>query len=642
MAIIKPILALSTSAVVLMGGFAADASAAPDSKEAYAASRGDDDATRHKVGQPTRADAALVAKLRKAFLRDHARSGPTDPRAVQPLLAPDTTPTITAPASGATVSGDVLVQVTSTAPFVRIEFGAINTVVAGDGAGAQATFDTYSLEGAQGIVAADCSDAAGLDCGTSSPVVPVTVNNPAPVLTSPADGQIVALTVEAAATSSADAVAFMVDGVEFGYDDSAPFAATISTDGLTEGVHQMTAINCDSQHRCAEATPSNVRTFDVRDRLFPSFVSVRPPRFNPSGPARVSDTTLTYELDVSSVVSLTIRKASGQLVRGPVSRGTQGSGNHSWTWTGRNNNGAVVGSGRYVVEIDTKLPGGGAEPAGHDSTSVVVDSSPARITGIGSTPRRFYPARDGFKDSTSLRGRLNEDVASLKVRIQSPRGKTVRTINAHSERAGSFHVTWNGRTSRGAQVPAGKYTFRYLTVDELGNSGRSRAGSVRVSDKRLVRYSFRKTVSARNSLTNNASGACSDLFSPGARAWSGSLGYYSDFYCTGDDTDDVALGLHAVKVPRAFEYGRVRLTAYGGAALVGYSDRAVGFVMDRSGELIGGRVLTARVGSHPAGAARGSDVVTGAGRVRWVMGTTDLNWYDVQTYTVRLSYLRLE
>src|SRR5262249_50861793 len=156
---------------------------------------------------------------------------------------------------------------------------------------------------------------------------------------------------------------FLIDGDEAAFDDTAPFAATIPTDGLAPGIHTMTAVTCDLSHRCA-SNPSNERTFDVRDRLFPMIVRVGPDPFNPKGPARLKTTTVDYTLDVDSLVTLTISRASGSTVRGPIDLGEQQSGQHTYTWNGRDNGGSTVPSGRYQIELDTTLPSGASAPVG--------------------------------------------------------------------------------------------------------------------------------------------------------------------------------------------------------------------------------------------------------------------------------------
>ena len=328
---------------VLIAPIAVGASATVDDKQAMvdSARRGliDLRPTEGRGANPSR--DLTAAEFREAVLR----TGVAPNRADAPAKAPDTIPEITSPTSGAAIGGSASVQVTSAAPFVRIELGPLSTTVAGTGVSAQANFDTFGLTGAQNILAADCSDAAGLDCGTQAAPVSVTVGNTAPSLTSPAQGDVVGLDVAAAATSQAHAVAFLIDGLEFYFDDAVPFAGTILTDGLAVGMHEMTVVNCDADHRCAVSNPSNSRTFEVRDRLFPEVRQAQPNPFNPSGPSRVSKTTVTYSLDVDSHVAITIRRSNGQLVRGPVEYSGRSSGTYSYAWSGQANNGSRVATG---------------------------------------------------------------------------------------------------------------------------------------------------------------------------------------------------------------------------------------------------------------------------------------------------------
>jgi flagellar hook assembly protein FlgD len=560
----------------------------------------------------------------------------------QPALAPATQPTITAPIDGSTVSGQVDVSATSTAGFVRFDFGPKTATVAVNVGAASHTFDSSGLAGVVDVTAADCSDAAGTDCGT--PVaVSVTVANAAPTLTQPAPGAHVKLSLNVAADSTATAVAFRVDGVEVAFDADAPFAKVVPTDGLSLGDHMVDAVNCDASHLCADANPSTSRTFTVDNRLGPTIVRVAPNPFNPDGPDRVSSTTIRYRVDVDSTASFRVTNSSGNTVFGPISFAVRHPGTgYAYQWSGRGRGGAKLPGGRYTVHIDTASTDN-ANLVGHASKPVTIDTRPARVTGGGASPRTFYPARDRFKDTTVLQGRLSEPVASLKVEIRSQqRGSVVRVINAGPRRSGSFRLEWNGRTKSGAVVPAGRYSYRYLTRDRLGNDGRTPSFGLTVSDKRLVRKSWSTTVSAKQSFIGSISGRCSGVYTPTNRGWKGSLGYYSDYECAGIDEEALAAAVHGVRVPSAMRYGTIRVDTYGACSLPEIHDNAAVIYVNPNGSLSDvGFGLSWRVGWHRGAVRPADNFLTPGGQMRWLTGTVDVDWYDVQDYKVSLTYFVL-
>jgi FlgD Ig-like domain len=592
--------------------------------------------------RPSRTVRAVARAIAGQYRVGSVRTATSSAHGLGAALAPATQPTIEAPTDGATVAGQVAVSVVSTAPFVVLTFGPKDaTVGVGAGGNASHSFDSSGMAGLTTVSAADCDDAAGTDCGVPATAT-VTVANAPPTLTKPARGARVRLSLGLAAETTATAVSFRIDGEQAAFDDTSPFATTVSTDALGLGAHEVDAVNCDATGLCDEANPAASRTFTVLNRLRPTIARIAPSPFNPDGPARVSSTTVRYRVDADSTVGLRVRDSRGKTVFGPVSLGVRHpSAVYAYRWAGRGTGGARLASGRYAVELETESTDN-ANLVGHAAKSVTIDARPARVRGGGSSPRTFFPARDRFKDTATFRGRLSEPVASLKVEVRSPRGKVVRTINAGHRPAGAFHVVWNGRTGGGAIVDAGRYSYRYLTRNRLGNVGRSKAFNVRVSAKRLVRQSWSATVSAHQSFITNISGRCSGVYTPSNRGWEGSLGYYSDYRCAGIDDEAVAAAVHGVRVPRAMRYGSIRVDAYGACSLPEIHDRAAIIYIDSSGDLSDvGFLLSWRVGWHRGRSVSADGVVSRGGQLRWVTGTIDVDWYDVQDYKVSLVYFEL-
>ena len=96
-------------------------------------------------------------------------------------------------------------------------------------------------------------------------------------------------------------------------------------------------INCES------AVGSNGSIYDLKYTLDQNY----PNPFNP-------ETKISYVLPKQSVVTLTIYNITGQAVRTLVLNTQQKSGNYSYTWNGRDDNGTPVSSGVYFYKLQTQ------------------------------------------------------------------------------------------------------------------------------------------------------------------------------------------------------------------------------------------------------------------------------------------------
>lgn len=68
---------------------------------------------------------------------------------------------------------------------------------------------------------------------------------------------------------------------------------------------------------------------------------------NPFNPA----TSIGYELDRPSSVSLSVFDCAGRLVRTFVPGETQPAGRHTWRWNGRDDRGRILPSGKYLCQL---------------------------------------------------------------------------------------------------------------------------------------------------------------------------------------------------------------------------------------------------------------------------------------------------
>ncbi len=178
----------------------------------------------------------------------------------------DTTPpsvSITSPAAGAAVSGIVSISASASdnVGVASVEFKADGVSLSVDStASYAATWDSRQAANGQHTLTAIARDAAG---NTASASITVNVSNadttpPSVSCTSPAAGAVVSGVVNTSANASDNvgvaSVEFKVDGVAFGTDSSAPYAATWDSRQAANGQHTLTAIARDGAGNTASAS----------------------------------------------------------------------------------------------------------------------------------------------------------------------------------------------------------------------------------------------------------------------------------------------------------------------------------------------------------------------------------------------------
>ncbi len=186
--------------------------------------------------------------------------------------APDTTPpsvSLTAPASGATVSGSVAMAATAAdaeSGVARVEFSVDGVLLGTDPSSPYtSTWNASAVTPGAHTIRAQAFNGAGLSSASS---VSVTVQAPAPdttpptvSLTSPANGATVSGSVAMAATASDTGsgmarVEFRADGVLLGTDTTAPYAGTWNAAAAAVGSHTILATAYDVAGNSANSSVS--------------------------------------------------------------------------------------------------------------------------------------------------------------------------------------------------------------------------------------------------------------------------------------------------------------------------------------------------------------------------------------------------
>jgi subtilisin family serine protease/flagellar hook assembly protein FlgD len=518
------------------------------------------------------AEAALLKSLRPGIAATDLRTaitrsahgyaglglgaGQVDFRQALDTVAPDSVPALTAPTTGAGVSGVVNLSAASQAPKVRflVDGAPLGGLVPTVDGTARATWSTWGLaDGAHTLAVAACS-VADL-CNTPGEAIPVTLSNAAPVITSPKASQTVSGSATFTATASGGAVGFYVDGVRKGLDTSAPYSMTYPVSALTDGTHTLKAVSCSTAGACSG--PSASLSFKNLS-LHPKLTSVSPAVFSPNGDKRSDTTKATWYLPDTEAVKLQVRNAAGSIVRGPLNLGTQYAGWHTYTWNGYVNGGTRAPSGTYKVELVTSRATSTLTLRGSAVLNVTVDLAAPTMSSIAGSGTTFYPYADGYRDSFSPAFTLNEK-ATVTLTVKNSAGTVVRSVSALRS-AGRTYLSWNGRTGSGYQVAGGTYYWTLTAQDTAGNRRYTSRYPVYVSSKKLV---TKTATLARYGADYEWAGG-SDTSCADADPWS------SDFYpdglwlantCYYDG--EIAAAAYRFTLPAAYSYSSLRLDTYG-------------------------------------------------------------------------------
>ncbi|HMF95572.1 MAG TPA: Ig-like domain-containing protein [Vicinamibacterales bacterium] len=232
---------------------------------------------------------------------------------IKALNAPDVTPptvSMTAPASGATVSGKT-VMVSATASdnvgvsSVQFKLDGANLGAADTASPYTMTWDSTTVANGSHTFTAVASDAAGNT--TTATAVTVTVNNdttpPTVSITAPTGGSTVSGSATVSANASDDVgvvgVQFKLDGANLGAEvTAAPYNVSWNTTTAANGTHALTAVARDAAGNSTTSAPVSVTVSNVDST--PPTVSITAP----ANGATVAGTNVTVSATASDNVAV--------------------------------------------------------------------------------------------------------------------------------------------------------------------------------------------------------------------------------------------------------------------------------------------------------------------------------------------------
>lgn len=545
---------------------------------------------------------------------------------------------ITDPAAGTTVSGLVGVGVSAPAGAPAVRLAVDGSLVGSPTAvGTDPLVLSWSsfgtAQGGHSLAVVTCSlDGA---CGSPSDPVAVTVDNTAPALLSPLAGQLATGLTTLKADAPGGGVRFLLDGKAIGFDGTAPYALAKNFTTVSDGYHDLVLRSCDATGAVCSG-PSTTTRIGVKS-LHPVLKSVSPSVVSPNGDGRADRAVITYALPDTEYVRWSVTGATGTVVRGPVTVGTQTAGTRSVVWDGRTAGGVRAADGVYTVAVATSgKDASGRAVRGLSTRTVRVDSTAPGLS-VTAGAGTFFPVADGYRDTVAPRVTVSEP-AVVTMTVRNSAGTVVRTVVVHRAAAGAFLLPWNGRNNAGTLQPAGTYRYAFLARDVGQNRRASSAYGVALSWKRLYGTTTTRTLTP-SSASSSFVGSCSRLVAD--PVWAGGYDYLSAYdYFAGacrdltDPTLDAVLTTHQLVLPAAVKYGGISVVVNGAAADPSYpTDTGDAWYRNAAGNPVGLVTLAAPYGGHSLGTASPSLLYNG-NVLRWAVHTDGGRWYAVQSFTV--------
>jgi hypothetical protein len=228
---------------------------------------------------------------------------------------------------------------------------------------------------------------------------------------------------------------------------------------------------------------------------------------------------------------------------------------------------AAIVAGDYdaIATLSVRIAGAGthtitASYSGDDTygsngdasmTIEVTDDTSVAASGVGVSYSTFYPYKDSYRDTVAIRGTLLEP-ASVAIRVYSSANRVVRSFSV-STRTGAYSVAWNGRTSGGTLLAAGRYRVVQTIRDAVGHT-RAFTAYTTLSNKRLYWYT--------KSITKY--GASYSYYDESSFGWVlASNKYYRGVNIYGNIYDEYAWVGYNFTLPSATAYGTLTFKVLG-------------------------------------------------------------------------------
>jgi hypothetical protein len=237
--------------------------------------------------------------------------------------------------------------------------------------------------------------------------------------------------------------------------------ATIDVSGLDEsGVHTYEARFAGTASLAAGSAQATVT---IGEQLSALYLTVAPNPVLSTANATATVNLATSRRDGSTLTplpaatgTLTVKRVSTGAVLGTTT--VNGNGPYAFPLPI-----LPTGTVALVAEYsgDTNF-----EPATSDQVTLSIQTDIVEATGVTVGYSRFYPVKDGYRDTLPITGVRNEPI-SVGIRVYNSSNKLVKSL-AVASGTGPYSVSWNGRTSTGALRPSGTYRIVQTLTDSHG------------------------------------------------------------------------------------------------------------------------------------------------------------------------------
>jgi spore germination protein YaaH/flagellar hook assembly protein FlgD len=184
---------------------------------------------------------------------------------------------------------------------------------------------------------------------------------------------------------------------------------------------------------------------------------------SPNADGRLDTVTASLSVTGLDKWGYLVEPMSGSTAGPAIRSGTVANTKASFTWNGLRADGTRAPDGVYRITV---WAADASNNRAQRQFTVTVDTTP---TAMGSTvsPITISPNGDGRADSATLRWSAAQRVTGTG-RILDANGAKVTFWSLVPGTSGV--TTWTGRTSAGALVPDGRYTYRVTGLDPAGNA----------------------------------------------------------------------------------------------------------------------------------------------------------------------------
>jgi spore germination protein YaaH/flagellar hook assembly protein FlgD len=192
---------------------------------------------------------------------------------------------------------------------------------------------------------------------------------------------------------------------------------------------------------------------------------------SPNGDDRFE--TITASLTASALVKwgYRVQPLSGTTVGTSVRSGSVTGRTPSFTWNGRDKEGAVVPDGAYRL---TLWAADASDNRSEKAWTVTVDTRRPAVTPTAED-FNFSPDGNGYDDHLSIAWTSSQAIHGT-VRMIDASGASRRLWRYDDRR--TWSAEWDGRDDAGARLPNGTYRYRV--------NGRDRAGNLRIVDTKVL------------------------------------------------------------------------------------------------------------------------------------------------------------